>query len=124
MFFILTIAVIMLCFPPLRRAGEWRHAENNQPIPPWLAIKYDRFYFGYIPQYDWIGKCFVTDTPDDSTTVSLWEFDSYHLSGINWIVDWWFLIPQLVITSLFLLPFFRANFGHGETAVATFRSRD
>lgn len=107
-FHLLTVAAIMLCFPPLRQAGVWHHTETNQPIPAASSIEYDRFYFGYIPSYRWIGKCFVTDIPDASTTISLSEIDTYRLSGIKWVIDWWFLIPQLIIACLFLLPFIRA----------------
>ena len=103
------IGVVMAIFPPLRSVGLWQHTETNQPIPTAQAINYDRCFFGYIPSYRWIGQCFVTETPDVVTTVSLSPDEAYRCSRITWTIDWWFFVPQLVIVGLLLLPFVRAK---------------
>jgi hypothetical protein len=47
---------VVFCFPPLRGSGDWRDEATGQPIPGSVALEFDRFLFGYIPSYGWIGS--------------------------------------------------------------------
>jgi hypothetical protein len=55
----MAIAVLAIAFtaafPPTRRVGDWKSEATGEPIPTHYAQEFDRFLFGFIPSYAWIG---------------------------------------------------------------------
>jgi len=102
---VVAMIVLMLCFPPLRRTGQWSEPETGAPIPTELKTLYDRDEFGYIPDYAWIGRCSETEVREISETVTLAPHATYQLDAVSWTVDWWFFFAQLGIVFMFAFPF-------------------
>jgi hypothetical protein len=101
--------LLMICFPPLRRVGNWTEPTTNFPLPRHLENSYDRAFFGYIPTYAWIGRCASTEVPDMSSTLRIAPGAAYHLDTIKWRVDWVILAIQLGVALLFAFPFLLAQ---------------
>src|SRR5262245_43251734 len=53
--FMVAVFALSIAFPPMRRAADWTEQATGIPVPSSDALTFDRFYFGYIPSYHWIG---------------------------------------------------------------------
>jgi hypothetical protein len=108
---VLVITTITILFPPLRQIGVWKDTGTNLLIDSRLADEYDRFWFGYIPTYGWIGHVMSRETPDSSVSVSSTSVSirSYRLVEIEWRIDWIFLAGQIGIIFLGAAPFLAAR---------------
>lgn len=103
------IAMLLLCFPPLRSAGIWTDTTTNTAPPHHLLNAYDRSWFGYIPTHAWIGRCITTKTTAATAIVSLDPDETFQLHAFRWRIDWVFLIGEFGIAILFLFPFLAAR---------------
>jgi hypothetical protein len=87
----------------MRRAGQWIDQQTRKPISQDDALTFDRWYFGYIPSYRWIGQWGEAD--DASCVVTLQGRGSNELNGAHWQPDWLFVGVQFAVATIVLLPF-------------------
>ena len=101
------IAILLLfvsmAFPPMRRTADWSDKETGQSIPAEWQTEFDRFLFGYIPSYGWIGS--TGQQLPYSCEVTIQGRGPYRCESYMWIIDWLFLTGQLVVFVVLLLPF-------------------
>lgn len=102
------IIIVMVCFPPLRRAGIWRDVATGAPISASSAIEFDRAYFGYLPHYDWIGVVEGKQDLSPGGVVTLGDDGPNQCVDFVWKVDWWFVAAEVaILLTALLLPFVR-----------------
>ena len=106
------LILFMICFPPLRHAGIWTDPETKARLSPHRSISYDRNWFGYIPTYDWIGRCIEKQPAHNSAIVSLIPGETYQLDAIHLRIEWFYLAAQLCVALLFAFPFMFATREH------------
>ena len=99
------LIVLVVCFPPFRRAGDWRAEVTAEPVNPAAAVKFDRWYFGYIPQYDWIGFSNTEEDLNPGCIVTLGDQGPNRCTRTRWVIDWWFLAAEFAIFGVFVLTF-------------------
>ena len=100
--------VVMVLYPPQRKAGSWHEVETGQPASFAVQMQCDRFWFGYIPTYAWIGRCFAPPQPEPTGNIRLAGQDSYFRSDqTRWAIEWWALFWQVLAVLLVLLPYVR-----------------
>lgn len=115
------VALLMCCFPPFRRIGDWAIEGTDNIVAPGSSMRpVDRSYFGYIPKYAWMGDPPKSENMRQSTARKLapWRDEWIELSQVRWCVDWMFLCSQLIVVSLFFMPFLAAR---EETLIANGR---
>lgn len=98
------ILALMVLFPPLRRAGDWIEPDTASPIPSGTAERVDRWFFGYIPRYGWIGEIGSMEETIPST-VKLEEQGPYWCSSFRWVVDWLYVGGEALVFAILFLPF-------------------
>ena len=69
---VILIGVVMgmLCFPPCRRSATWMSNDTGSIAPSSLATRNDRFLYGYIPTYVWIGEVGLVIDSDPRVSVN------------------------------------------------------
>jgi hypothetical protein len=104
------LLALMICFPPMRRAGNWSDQATSLRAPESVALEFDRSFFGYIPSYRWIGQVGEDVHGGLGPVVTSDERKTQFRSDRQrWAIDWSFLGGQLAILAVLLLPFFRAR---------------
>ena len=98
-------------FPPMRRAADWRDEATGEPITAQSALEFDRSLFGYIPSYGWVGSIDRERPYEPGCVMTIDDRGPFRCRTFRWVVDWVFLIGQLVVAGLVLLPFLRAKRG-------------
>lgn len=101
--------VVMVLFPPMRRSADWQDKATGKPTPALIALELDRYLFGYIPSYGWVGTrggeqpygCILTINGSGPH-----QCDSY-----RWVIAWLYLIVELLLLGTLLLPFLRPGSG-------------
>ncbi len=110
--------IILVCFPPMRRAGEWYHESAPQPAPLTNSKQLDRSYFGYIPKYSWIGTLGSRERLDPPCRLQTQAGDTARCENYEWVVDWPYLFAQILILVTLTLPFLlRKREGEGDGRV-------
>lgn len=101
---------IILLFPPCRRTGNWKNITSGRTVSRTENNYYDRFCFGYIPTYQWVGHCFSPSTTEASLQINLGTgAGTYQHTEWRWKIDGWFFFWQSVLVLNLLLPFLRAK---------------
>lgn len=110
--FVVPILALMVCFPPMRRTGEWADEATGLPISVSHQADFDRYWYRYDLSYKWVGAL-GTQFEDQlgRVTVTIGDRGPYVLAGTRWVINWWYFCAQIVVLVLLLLPFLRARGG-------------
>ncbi len=104
------VAVVAGLFPPVRKAGDWWDESNGQPVSPTVAGQLDRFYFGWMPKFAWLGQVGVEEPMTPGVRVGLGVSGvSAHCDHARWAVDCLALAIEACGLILLVLPFARAR---------------
>lgn len=104
------VAVVAGLFPPVRNAGDWRDVSNGEPVSPTTAGELDRFYFGWMPKFAWVGQVGVEEPRAPGVRVGLGVSGvSAHCDRSRWAVDWIALAAEVCCFTVVVLPFARAR---------------
>ena len=100
--------VAMVAFPPFRKVGVWYEVETGQSIDLTEQRRYDRAFFGDLPYYKWIGRCFAPKDDEGTGAISFAPNTPYYSTDVTgWTIKWWLLLAQLLVLFLIVLPFVR-----------------
>jgi hypothetical protein len=102
---IAVIALIALCCPPFRRAGDWRDTATGIPMPEYQTADYDRRCFGYIPTYKWIGAWGTSRSMDHAVRLGKPDGGFYSVTSYSWEIDWLFVGAEVLILGVLAAPF-------------------
>jgi hypothetical protein len=105
------LIVLMMCFPPFRRAGDWHAVATGEPINSEFAVKFDRWYFGYLPQFEWIGFCDTEEELSPGCIVTLENQGPNRCARVRWVVDWWVLAAEFALMGVLVLAFLGPRIG-------------
>lgn len=109
------VAVVVVLFPPLRNVGDWRDQSSGQPVSAVEADQLNRFCFGWVPTFAWVGLVGVEEPMTPGVRVGLDVLGvSAHCDRTRWTVDWIAFAAEVGCLTLVVLPFARAR--HPTTA--------
>lgn len=106
----LLVALAVACFPPQRRAGDWREVSANEPVATSAADSLDQAYFGIIPRFAWFGMVGSEELMFIGVIYRLPDMAvAAHCSRFCWKVAWGYVAVEVACAILLVLPFARAR---------------
>lgn len=104
LFRLVPLLTLLMCFPPMRRAGNWSDRETGKPAA--AATKLDRHLFGYIPTYRWVGQLGSAAEDDPGPVLTIDKHQTwYRKDQDRWVIDWLYMGSELVVLAILMLPF-------------------
>ncbi len=115
---LVSLLILAILFPPWRKAGQWVNDRTGEPASPAKARDYDRIWWGYIPQYHWIGSPPPAGGAEERIHLRMNPDDDWHrMVSYQWQIDYLLLVGEIALV-LVLLVFFSWRKGW------TFRRRE
>lgn len=105
------LLTLLICFPPMRRAGQWSDAVTGNPAAATAATEFDRKLFGYIPSYRWVGQLGSQAQSGPGSLVVDKHRRYYSSDQERWVIDWLYVGGEGVVLTILLLPFALARRG-------------
>jgi hypothetical protein len=101
------VIIFAVGFPPFRRAGDWRDEATGEPADSSIAGDLDRWYFGDLPHFDWVGIIGAKVAMEPGCTVTLPGRRPYECSRYTLVVDSWWVSAEVILLAALAFPFVR-----------------
>lgn len=108
--FVLSFGLLIVVLLPWRNEGEWRNTRTNLMAHGSARASLNRWYFGYLPEYHWVGyrptKHIVRDgfenvLPNDR--------DVYQIMSRTLVIDWAFLLTEIILAAFAISFIYRTR---------------
>jgi hypothetical protein len=72
----------------MRREGDWTEVASGRKISSQVALEFDRFLYGYIPSFRWIGEIGGEETEEPDKTVTIQTLGPFRCTRYRWVIHW------------------------------------